>query len=85
MERSGAAVLASVLSRVREVLREDDRHMVDALVGRHRGGDEAVREEGIAHILDDPEKMRELRRQHEERMHNESESNGRYQSRGRSM
>jgi len=54
MERSGAAVLASVLSRVREILREDDRHMVEALAGRHRGGDEAVREEGIAHILSIP-------------------------------
>ena len=89
-KRSGGAGLATALSRVREVLREDDRHVVEALAGQHRGGDTragdaAAREEGIAHILDDPEKMRELRRQYEERKRCESERKGRYQSRGRSM
>ena len=85
MKRSGGAGLASALSRMREVLREDDRHMVEALAGRRKGGDAAAREEGIAHILDDPEKMRELRRQYEERKREETERKGRYQSRGRSM
>ena len=85
MKRSGGTGLDSVLSIVREVLREDDRRIAEALEGRRRGGDAAAREEGIAHILDDPEKMRELRHRYEERKRKESESKGRYQSRGRSM
>ena len=90
MERSDGAGLASVLSRVREVLREDDRHVVEAVTGQRKGKDAAAREEGIAHILDDTEKMRELRRQYEERKRSESERKesereGCYLSRGRSM
>ena len=59
MKRSGGAGLVSALSRMREVLREDDRHVVEAVIGRRRGGDTragdaAAHEEGIAHILDDP-------------------------------
>ena len=73
MKRSGGAGLDSALSRVREVLREDDRHVAEAL---------AAREEGIAHILDDPEKLREVRRQYEERMREERRK-GRYPARDR--
>ena len=85
MKRSGGGGLDSALSRVRGVLREDDRHVVEAVAGRRRGGDEAARQEGIAHILDDPEKLRELRRRYEERKREESERRGRYRSRGRGM
>ena len=84
MKRSGGAGLDSALSRVREILREDDRHVVEALAGRRRGGDTAERQQGIAYILDDPEKLRELRRQYEERMRKERRK-GRYQSRSMRM
>ncbi len=59
---------------------------MEAVVGRRKGEDAAAREEGIAHILDDPEKLRELRRQYEERERREwRQRKGRYQSRSMRM
>ncbi len=59
--------LGSALSRVREVLREDDRYMAEALVPERKGDDPRRREERIAGLLDDPEKLRELHRRQIER------------------
>ena len=59
--------LGSALSRVREVLREDDRYMAKALVPERKGDDPRRREERIANLLDDPEKLRELYRRQIER------------------
>ena len=61
---------------------------VKAVAGRRKGEDAAVRQESIAQFLDDPEKLRELRRQYEERKRREASERrrkGRYQSRGMSM
>ena len=55
--------LASALSDVREVLREDDRHIAETLVGQRKGEDRQAREDRIAGLLDDPHKLRELRKQ----------------------
>ena len=82
IKRSGRGELGSALSRVRKVLREDDRHIAETMTRRRKGEDAAAREEGIAHILDDPEKLRELRRQYEERKRRERrQRKGRYLSR----
>ena len=59
--------LGSALSRVREVLAEDDRYMAEALVPKRKGDDPRRREERIAGLLDDPEKLRELHRRQIER------------------
>ena len=59
--------LGSALSRVREVLAEDDRHMAKALVPERKGDEPRRREERIAALLDDPEKLRELHRRQIER------------------
>ena len=59
--------LGSALSRVREVLAEDDRHMAEALVPERKGDDPRRREERIAGLLDDPEKLRGLYRRQIER------------------
>ena len=59
--------LGAALSRVREVLAEDDRHMAEALVPMRKGDDPRRREERIAGLLDDPEKLRELHRRQRER------------------
>ena len=59
--------LGSVLSRVREVLAEDDRYMAESLVPERKGDDPRRREERIAGLLDDPEKLRELHRRQIER------------------
>ena len=59
--------LGTALSRVREVLREDDRHMAEALVPERKGDDPRRREERIAGLLDDSEKLRELYRRQIER------------------
>ena len=86
IKRSDRGGLDSALSRMREVLREDDRHMAETVVGRRKGEDAAAREVGIAHILDDPEKLRELRRQYEERKRRERrQRKGRYRSRSMRM
>ena len=86
IKRSDRGGLDSALSRMREVLREDDRHIAETMTRRRKGEDVAVREEGIAHILDDPEKLRELRRQYEERKRRERrQRKGRYRSRSMRM
>ena len=77
--------LALALSQVREVLREDDRHIATTLAGQRKGEDERTREERIARLLDDPEKLRELRRQRAERREAKRQRKGRYQSRGIGM
>ena len=59
--------LGSALSRVREVLAEDDRYMAEALVPERKGDDPRRREERIAALLDDPEKLRELHKRQIER------------------
>ena len=59
--------LRSALSGAREVLREDDQHMAEALVPERKGDDPRRREERIAPLLDDPEKLRELHRRQIER------------------
>ena len=52
---------------MREVLEDDDRHLAAALAGQSEGEDIRMREERIARLLDDPEKLRELRQQRAER------------------
>ena len=59
--------LGSALSRVREVLAKDDRQMAEALVPERKGDDPRRREERIAALLDDPEKLRELYQRQRER------------------
>ena len=59
--------LGSALARVREVLEDDDRHLAATLAGQREGEDIRMREERIARLLDDPEKLRELRQQRAER------------------
>ena len=59
--------LGSALSRVREVLAEDERYMAETLVPERKGDDPRRREERIAALLDDPEKLRELHRRQIER------------------
>ena len=59
--------LGSALSRVREVLAEDARHMAEALAPERKGDDSRRRKERIARLLDDPEKLRELYRRQIER------------------
>ena len=71
--------LASALTRVRDILREDDRHLAAALVQQHKGEDVAEREKRIARLLDDPGKLRELRQKRAE------QKAGKKQRRDRSM
>ena len=59
--------LESSLSVARGVLREDDRQMAEALMPERKGDDPRRREERIAALLDDPEKLRELHRRQIER------------------
>ena len=59
--------LGSTLARVREVLEDDDRHLAASLAGQREGEDIRMREERVARLLDDPEKLRELRQQRAER------------------
>ena len=73
--------LGSALTRVREVLAEDDRHMAEALVPERKGDDPRRREERIASLLDDPEKLRELHRRQIERR--EARKAARRQRKGR--
>ena len=81
--------LGSAISRAREVLAQDDRHMAEALVPERKGDDPRRREERIAALLDDPEKLRELhRRQIERREAREAarqRRKGRYQVRSMRM
>ena len=77
--------LGSALSRLREALHGDDRHIAAALVRQRKGEDVRTREERIARLLDNPEKLRQLRQQRAERKAGRRQSKGRYQSRGMSM
>ena len=76
--------LGSALARVREVLEDDDRHLAASLAGQQEGEDTRMREERVARLLDDPEKLQELRQQRAERKTEKSErqqqSKGRYWS-----
>ena len=73
--------LGSALARVREVLEEDDRHLAATLAGQQEGEDIQMREQRIARLLDDPEKLRELRQQRAERKaERQQQSKGRYWS-----
>ena len=72
--------LESTLARVREVLEDDDRHLAATLAGQHEGEDIQMREERIARLLDDPEKLRELRQQRAERKAGQRQSKGRHWS-----
>ena len=74
--------LGSALARVREVLEEDDRHLAATLAGHREGEDIRMRKERIVRLLDDPEKLRELRQQRAERKAERQQHKGRYQSYG---
>ena len=73
--------LESTLSHAREVLEDDDRHLAAALAGQRKGEDIRAREERVARLLDDPEKLRELRQQRAERKaERQQQSKGRHWS-----
>ena len=72
--------LGSALARVRDVLEDDDRHLAATLAGQREGESLQVREERIARLLDDPEKLRELRQQRAERKAGKQQSKGRHMS-----
>ena len=72
--------LGSALTRVRQVLEEDDRHLAAALAGQREGEDIRLREERVARLLDDPEKLRELRQQRAEHKAGEQQHKGRHWS-----
>ena len=85
----GRESLASALSRVREMLAEDDRRLAETFAGRRQGEDAWERGERIARLLDDPDELRKLRQQRaqrkEARGHEERRRKGRYRSRGMRM
>ena len=73
--------LDSALARVRDVLKDDDRHLAASLAGQREGEDIRMRGERVARLLDDPEKLRELRQQRAERKaEKEQQSKGRHLS-----
>ena len=72
--------LGSALTRVRDVLEDDDRHLAATLAGQREGEDIRMREERVARLLDDPEKLRELRQQRAERKAGKQQSKGRHMS-----
>ena len=72
--------LGSALTRVRDVLEDDDRHLAATLAGQRAGESLQMREERIARLLGDPEKLRELRQQRAERKAGKQQSKGRYWS-----
>ena len=72
--------LGSALARVRDVLEDDDRHLAATLAGQREGESPRMREERIARLLDDPEKLRELRQQRAERKAGKQQSKGRHWS-----
>ena len=83
---SGGERLASALARAHKILYEDNRHIAATRKPEREDEDVQACKEGIAHILDDPEKLRELRiRSAERRREEERRSEGRHQSRGISM
>ena len=73
--------LGSALARVCNVLEEDDRHLAATLAGQHEGEDIRMREERVARLLDNPEKLQELRQQRAERKtESQQQSKGRHWS-----
>ena len=73
--------LGLALARVREVLEDDDRHLAATLAGQREGEDIRMREERIARLLDDPDKLQELRQQRAERKtERQQQGKGRYWS-----
>ena len=73
--------LGSALTRVRDVLEDDDRHLAATLLGQRAGENLQMRDERVARLLDDPEKLRELRQQRAERKaERQQQSKGRYWS-----
>ena len=72
--------LESALTRVREVIEDDDRHLAATLAGQREGESLRMREERVARLLDDPEKLRELRQQRAERKAERQQSKGRHWS-----
>ena len=68
-------------ARVREVLKEDDRHIAATLAGQREGESLRMREERVARLPDNPEKLQELRQQRAERKtESQQQSKGRYWS-----
>ena len=73
--------LGLALARVREVLEDDDRHLAATLAGQREGESLRMREERIARLLDDPDKLQELRQQRAERKtERQQQGKGRYWS-----
>ena len=73
--------LGSALTRVRDVLEDDDRHLAATLAGQRAGESLQMRDERVARLLDDPEKLQELRQQRAERKaERQQQSKGRYWS-----
>ena len=72
--------LGSALARVRDVLEDDDRHLAATLAGQRKGESLRMREERVARLLDDLEKLRELRQQRAERKAGKQQSKGRHMS-----
>ena len=72
--------LGSALTRVRDVLEDDDRHLAATLAGQRAGESVQMRDERVSRLLDDPEKFRELRQQRAERKAGERQHKGRHWS-----
>ena len=73
--------LGSALTRVRDLLEDDDRHLAATLAGQHAGESLQMRDERVARLLDDPEKLRELRQQRAKRKaERQQQSKGRHWS-----
>ena len=72
--------LGSALTRVRDVLEDDDRHLAATLAGQREGESLQMRDERVARLLDDPEKLRELRQQRAEHKAGQRQSQGRHWS-----
>ena len=73
--------LGLALARVREVLEDDDRYLAATLAGQREGEDVRMRDERVARLLDDPEKLQELRQQRAERKaERQQQSKGRHWS-----
>ena len=72
--------LGLALARVRDVLEDDDRHLAASLAGQREGEDIRMREERVTRLLDDPERLRELRQQRAERKAERQQSKGRHWS-----
>ena len=77
--------MESALTRMRAVLREDDRHIAASLVPKRTGQSRGERQQRIERLLNDPEKLAEMRKRRESeerRKAEERQRKGRYRSRG---